>query len=1111
MEICDSLATIKNQGNTEYQSSHELEVVNRLREEILRLNLNLPMILQKYDKGNQMIYIREFSSELQTRGINMKKDDLMILLNKVKQNNMNQINYIEISNFIMNNNNRNSPIRPSTPNPGLPSYNSPLNPNTNNPNLNNLFEIVKEKIKNLYVTQGISLRALFRQIDIDCDNYISYKEFSDCLDRKLKMSGLAFNQIEESFKAFDDDRDYKISYFEFSKHILNLGSVDHKKLLLKLKKQLLEKTNEEKDLLKLFKSMDEDGNGFLSFNELKEAVHKFNINFTDTEIEDIFRYFDKDETEKISYDHFVAVLSEDHLNLAPLRKKVNDILKEKNQSIIAFFRSLNANGDDKVLKRKEFGEFLKKLGFNYDPDQEEELFESFDQDKDYLISFEEFNNMILDKKQEDISSLIKRLRRLVFSQKLDLSAQFKALDKRNSGIISFLEFNRVLKKLSDLSPIEIELIFKGFSNGEQNMDYGAFWDALLENNIDLEPIKQKFDELCKRWNVDYEGLFEQFDQANKGYLTWLDFDQMMLALQLRLPIEELQEYFNAFDVNKNGNLTEMEFLEVLRGKKAKNKKMMFNVESPIWKRNSEAMNHDFVYKPGLKEKKGFNLKPIETNFDEDEDTMARPMKLRRMGDDEENNNNLPGMQKGPMKSRNLNSNSNLSGFASKIKPPIEEEEWTADELLETIKRQAYMKNIRLFSAFIEFDRARTCVLSNIRDLGTIIQERLDLRQVQWSDIENLYQHFSPDNGQTMNFVRLLMDIDDPGSVLIEMMTYVMKMEQMGLADVFRKVDKDHDDYWDIKEFSSLNNMLNVGMDREISQIFNQWDLNKDGFISLKDLEKIFNVGQQKTPMHPSNYPSKSQDTNNIRYFQQKYNLSKKFLKYVISNMYEQNVRSPQQLCSTNEEQVPRATFLNSLDKIRVNMQNPEAKDFLTNLSVEGNPKYIDLREFDYLIRNFGEIFNDDTFKKATEYPNQPLNKPMNNDINMIVQELKGYVEEVGFGVFSQYDRNNSGYISEKDLYEIMTKHMELDPCDEIDVFIKYVSQNGRISLSELKKIFGLDEKKRQGFEGIQMQSIGVKSNYQKAKVLNEKERKFLNDGVEELKKAYGYISIILSF
>lgn len=1053
------------------------------------MNINLPLVLQKYDKGNQWIYIREFTEELRSRNINLRRDDLNFLLSKVKPNNMNQINYVEMSNFIMNNpmnntmmNNMNNPMNNPMNSPTISTVYNQSHPGAgtsyNNNNNLGLFQTILEKIKTLYQSQGISLKAFFRQLDLDNDNYISFKEFKDCLERKLQIYNINDNQVEECFKQFDDDRDYKISYFEFSKHILNTSGIDHKKLLQKLKKQLLEKTEEEKDLLKLFKSMDQDGNGFLSFKELNDALQNYKINFSRNEIEELFKYFDKEEKEKISYDYFVEVLSEDHLNLTPLRNKVQEILRERGLTLKAYFRSLNSKGEDEFLNKKEFSDFLKKMGFKYDSEQEEDIFEAFDQDKDYLISYDEFNNVINGKIKGDKNNLMRKLRRFVFSNKIDLLGEFQNLDRRGEGYLSFFQFNKALKKFSELSPNEIETIFKSFAEADK-IDYQTFWDELLENDIDIQPIKIKFDELCKRWNVDYDGLFDQFDQSAKGYLTWMDFDQMMLALQIRLPLEELQEYFNAFDVNKNGNLTKNEFLQVLRGKQHQNRKMIHDLKAPAWRNSSRNLNQQFVFqsKGGIKEKnKGLGLKPID--FDDEEDNYRDSYKDNK-------------------RSRNLEFKQ------EKI------EEFKPMQLLETLKNESYRNRIDLFNYFTEYDVKKTCVLTNVKDLDTVIRFRLGLRQIPEKHIQDLFNYYSPDGGKTMNFIRLLMDFEDPSLVLIKMMTYVMRIQKIQLFDVFSNVDKDDDQMWDFQEFSSLNKILNIGMDQtEIENVFKQWDLNRNGYITIRELEKIFNLNTstnysnnnnapQKKPIYEdSNYnKNQHQGANKSQNYQRKYQKIQNYLRYILQNLQEKNIRSLQNLFETGEDAITRNKFLKDLSKIRINVEKPEANELCSLLSLENQPNFINLLEFEYLMKNFAEIFNEKDMKNSFIPTQSNIEKPLNSNLNAILQELKSLVEEEGFQMFTQYDRNATGYITDKDLYLAFTKI--IDPCDELEMFVKHVSQNGRVSLDELKKIFNLNEKSA-GFGNIDANSMGVKTNYQKAKVLNNNEKKLLMDGMKEL-------------
>lgn len=153
------------------------------------------------------------------------------------------------------------------------------------------------------------------------------------------IEGLSYDQINGIFMQFDLDKDYKISYFEFSKHVLNADAIDYKKLLSKLKKQFL---NSSKNPLDIFQSMDKDKNGEISFLEFNQALKNNKLEMDAAELNQLFRYFDKEGTDHISYPHFLEVLNEDHLNLGPLREKVFKLLEEKKYSIeVHYFFSYN--------------------------------------------------------------------------------------------------------------------------------------------------------------------------------------------------------------------------------------------------------------------------------------------------------------------------------------------------------------------------------------------------------------------------------------------------------------------------------------------------------------------------------------------------------------------------------------------------------------------------------------------------------------------------------------------------------------------------------------------------------------------------------------------------
>ncbi len=80
------------------------------------------------------------------------------------------------------------------------------------------------------------------------------------------------------------------------------------------------------------------------------------------------------------------------MNIDLIRDKVSQSLKTEGISDMrVFFRKFCTGADDKFWTRREFTGFIKKLGFEYDDEQIEELFIFLDRDKDYRLSAEELS------------------------------------------------------------------------------------------------------------------------------------------------------------------------------------------------------------------------------------------------------------------------------------------------------------------------------------------------------------------------------------------------------------------------------------------------------------------------------------------------------------------------------------------------------------------------------------------------------------------------------------------------------------------------------------------------------------------------------------------------
>lgn len=147
-------------------------VLNKIREGLLQKNASLIQMMQKYDRGNQMVPFDNLIDEISYKVV-LSRDEVNILANNFRPNQKNQVNYYEIANIIMNQ-------RIKTPANFIENIED-LRANVNS-------ELLRNKFLDELKTQGISIRALFRRIDLDNDEYLSFKEFSDYVLRLLGNS-----------------------------------------------------------------------------------------------------------------------------------------------------------------------------------------------------------------------------------------------------------------------------------------------------------------------------------------------------------------------------------------------------------------------------------------------------------------------------------------------------------------------------------------------------------------------------------------------------------------------------------------------------------------------------------------------------------------------------------------------------------------------------------------------------------------------------------------------------------------------------------------------------------------------------------------------------------
>ncbi len=148
-------------------------VLNKIREALLQKNISLVYLMQKHDRGNQLISFDLFVDEISNRVAVLSRDEISVLANHFKPNQNNQVNYFEIANSIMNH-------RIQTP--------ANFIENIEDLRGNISIEMFRNKLIEELTTFGISIRALFRRIDLDNDEYLSFKEFFEYATRLIGNS-----------------------------------------------------------------------------------------------------------------------------------------------------------------------------------------------------------------------------------------------------------------------------------------------------------------------------------------------------------------------------------------------------------------------------------------------------------------------------------------------------------------------------------------------------------------------------------------------------------------------------------------------------------------------------------------------------------------------------------------------------------------------------------------------------------------------------------------------------------------------------------------------------------------------------------------------------------
>ncbi|KAK9039942.1 hypothetical protein V6N11_015124 [Hibiscus sabdariffa] len=167
----------------------------------------------------------------------------------------------------------------------------------------NKFKKVALKViaENLSEEEIIGLKEMFKSMDTDNSRTITFEELKAGLHRL--GSKLSESEVWQLLEAADVDGNGTIDYFEFITATMHMNRIER-----------------EERLYTAFQHFDKDNSGYITMEELKQALRKYNMKDEKT-IREIIAEVDTDKDGRINYDEFVAMMRKGNPELVGNRRR----------------------------------------------------------------------------------------------------------------------------------------------------------------------------------------------------------------------------------------------------------------------------------------------------------------------------------------------------------------------------------------------------------------------------------------------------------------------------------------------------------------------------------------------------------------------------------------------------------------------------------------------------------------------------------------------------------------------------------------------------------------------------------------------------------------------
>jgi Ca2+-binding EF-hand superfamily protein len=693
-----------------------------------------------------------------------------------------------------------------------------------------------EKLGARITDSGEEMRKKFNKYDPSGSGKVSQSTFADVLKGGYGIDTKSM-QLRGLYDSLDDGTGC-IAYNIFIKSLIDGTKVDSGHLK-QAKNQLGNaSTNRHKGLRQAFKAADKDNSNFLDINELDDAVAQSGTTLTEHELHVLMQMYDKSNDGKVDSNEFINAIDGIARSKAGNAGDADSALRKRMKDH-AHFASLDAafkhadTDNSGFLSMAELKAAVEDSGVELKQEQLELLLDIYDKSHDGKISCNEFmeamrglvepinpNRKVEKKTAKKHKYTQKQLLHLVRT-KMEGAAQggggqarkmFKKFDRDGSGTITKAEFKDYMK----LMGIELE-----------DDEFDSFFDTLDEDASKEikynEFIKNIFDSGSTTIDVGTsQGEAEKAEETlkNKLVTNFANFRQAFISMDedrdQKLSLTELRSAINHAGIRLKGSELKR-LMELLSGGEG-----------------DFATFEQFASRMGVNKDKlsGQQVTPGQ-------ELGGGAMAKYALGAHKDQTNGKFG------KSAEMDHGKGAQKFLG----PPPNFRYSYPTLIRQLRKEFETNTKSKADIFAAMDHDGSGMLerSEFADLMRMMGYNLTN-----DDVKEFFSHLDSDGSGAIDYEEFLhhvtnknqtASLENLGKGTAEEADKAFRQKiyekYRNLTSAFRSLDKDKDNYLDIKELRYAIDTAGVSLSqKELKKLMKQYDVHETGKINFEDFEKV---------------------------------------------------------------------------------------------------------------------------------------------------------------------------------------------------------------------------------------------------------------------------------